>query len=94
LTKKRNKLIRSLKHPESSRRLNEQSKPSTVSQPNRKSSRKKTKRPSLLLKKKSKRLPPTQPHLARLAVEARKEVERRAKHRPQTRLRWASSDPG
>ena len=48
----------------------------------------------MLLRKKSKKLPPPLPHLARLAVEARKEAKRRAKDKPQFPSRWASSDPG
>ena len=47
------------------------------------------------MKKQSKKLlSPLPLQLARLAVEARKEVARRAKHKPQTHSRWASSDPG
>jgi len=93
-TSETNKLARSPRLPESSKRLNGLSKPSTASQPNHKSSRNKTSRHSQLLRKKSKKLPPTRPHLARLAAEERKEAKRRAKDRPQFHLRWASSDPG
>lgn len=92
-TKEPNKLARSLKPPRSSKPPSEQSEPSTPSQPKRKNSRKKTTKRSLLSRKKSKKLQPnpTQPDLE---VAARKEAERRAKDRPQSPSRWASSDPG
>ena len=95
-TSELNKLVRSPRLPESSKTLNELSGPSTASRPNRKSSRNKTSRHSqlLLLRNKSRKLPPPLPHLARLAVEARKEAKRRAKDKPQFPSRWASSDPG
>jgi hypothetical protein len=85
----RNRIARLLKLPESSKKQNEQYEPLTASQLSLKDRLKKKNRHTLLLKRKRKKHLPS-----RLLPEQRKEAERRAKHKPQTRLRWASSDPG